>query len=490
MTNKVSMLEQVLKYHTFSNNRLILKVAQKHKGLNNNEFMKFLKDLSIDNRTMRMSTIWTIEEIIEENILKNIHKSDEILITEDAYKESKSKFNKLINNEDTFKFIMRHRGYKNINDMRAFAAICEGDIEVYKAYSRNSDNILSYAILRVLAIANEYNDSKGQEKTNEILQLTKNILTSIYGIKDAYSLNVETVMRNNFKEKDYLLEEYKKVATKGEVLFASGVFKILKEYFEKEQNLQAYEVIKENFEKAFLETSLEEKEDVDACENKESSLSEDCISISEEDKKDDLDDILEVVEINIDEIGIETKEEIVLNEDEIAKEIKTRLEEIESFVVQMKTHKKKENENEQEKLDFIKDLKDENTRLKNEIEVLRRRVSEVSLKDFIQRIGGRECGYQLSELYMLSEGIMEDDENIQGRLINLFGILEGYFLESYLGKYNINDEFEIDRKTLSQNYILEMPLRGDDEVVKVRLIKNGWKYNSEVIVPPLVRQLF
>ena len=240
---------------------------------------------------------------------------------------------------------MRHRGYKNINDMRAFAAICEGDIEVYKAYSRNSDNILSYAILRVLAIANEYNDSKGQEKTNEILQLTKNILTSIYGIKDAYSLNVETVMRNNFKEKDYLLEEYKKVATKGEVLFASGVFKILKEYFEKEQNLQAYEVIKENFEKAFLETSLEEKEDVDACENKESSLSEDCISISEEDKKDDLDDILEVVEINIDEIGIETKEEIVLNEDEIAKEIKTRLEEIESFVVQMKTHKKKENEN-------------------------------------------------------------------------------------------------------------------------------------------------
>ncbi|MBQ3420878.1 MAG: hypothetical protein IJH34_04280 [Romboutsia sp.] len=90
---------------------------------------------------------------------------------------------------------------------------------------------------------------------------------------------------------------------------------------------------------------------------------------------------------------------------------------------------------------------------------------------------------------MLCEGIIEDDGNIPGRLINLFGMLENNYLEAFTEDKEINQEFEIDRKTLSQKYMLEMPLRGDDEIIKVKLIKNGWKYNGEIIVSPLVRQI-
>ena len=215
-------------------------------------------------------------------------------------------------------------------------------------------------------------------------------------------------------------------------------------------------------------------------------------------------DEIEVININIDEfeispdivvdISIENEINQEINEKNDYKKIKYHLTETLNLLSDLEKNRNDENLDEykvknNELQDEINRLEEENNRLKNEIDILSSRASATSLKEFIQTIGGREYGYQLTDLYLLSEDIMSDDGNIPGRLINMFALLSAYNIEPYTSGKEIGDIFEIELKELAQKYSLESRIQETDEKIKVQLLKFGWKQNRDILVQPLVKQV-
>ena len=494
MNNKEKLLELSLYSYADVNKALTNKLLNISPELNPNDIFKFLKSKKLDTLNKRLACIWDLESEIEKIILDNIHLSDEILILDNIKRVITEKYPQLDMSEDTFKIFMRNRNFKGINNMRSFVALCEGDIDECKMYSTESDTIAAYSILRTLIILNEYNETNEESKSDIISDLTNKIIDHLY--KGSSKVNVNKMMNLSFRHKDFLLSDYRDYIKTTPALYLEGVLKVIKLYFESNNLMNKYNELIKAYENLYSSTEKINKnndsnivKEVEKIEEKIDDVELENVSIDDLVSTNEIEpEIMEDVNCNeVDEkIENDTKDSSTTLEN-----IKLKAQELLNLVDELENTKEevKQAEVNNNSIEVVSELEKENERLRNEIEILKRRVSDVSLKDFIKQVGGRECGYQLSELYMLCEGIIEDDGNIPGRLINLFGMLENNYLEAFTEDKEINQEFEIDRKTLSQKYMLEMPLRGDDEIIKVKLIKNGWKYNGEIIVSPLVRQI-
>lgn len=443
--NKEKIIEFYLKKFTLDANKPAHKLNKQN--IQREDIKKVLDEVDLFNISSRLNYIWNLDYVIENTVIENIHISDETLITNKIYTQMKELFPNVKISEESFKDILKNRHIKSINSMRALVGICNGEIHTFNDYDKNNKYLLANYIIKTLILSN---------------MNCKDIKNEFVEVKELTNDNKKYHPINNILKFDWcfdedIFNEFRLFMKSKKVLYTDGVLNILKDYIKD----------KEKFNK-ILENKLESEE-----------------------KRTDL------IEIDINELNIEPEisglitnaiEEIYIDNNKSVKStIKEKLMESLSLLDELK---EEDNSNVIEELKSKnEELESENKRLKHEIEVLKSKVSSTSLKEFIQKMGGPEFGYQLTDLYLLSEDILADDGNIPGRLLNMFSLLEMYNIEPYTAGKSIGEEFDIELKELGQNYNLEAPIRSNEEKVKVKIVKYGWKQNNIVIVSPLVKQI-
>lgn len=433
------ILEIVLRRHAQKTG--VIKDILERKNVDRNETSKVLEEVKLERRYERIKLVRELDVILENLINERINGEDLESIVRRFINEVSIKYSRLGLSEDTIKSFVGSRGFETTNDMRAFKALCYGDMATYKLFSRDSE-ILMHCIIRVLALS--------EKDSVEILKM-ENLITEAFDQSEEGNA-FKRVLRREMGKEGYFLKGYIKDVKKEDVCFYEGILSILPSTLKEGLKNECSNVDDVHEKKEDQTIEEDEIEPISSTEDNESA-------------------------------GLKsTKEDTV-------ERIKLKIEELSGLVEDLElkeeaTIEKPSNEGLEMQLE---ELEKENARLLNEIKRLR--AEGVSLKDFVQKAGGKDCNYQLSDLYLLTEDLIEDDGNSIGRLINLVAILESLGVSAYVGDKKFNEEFEIERRELAQKYALEMPLKGDNAVVKVKLIKNGWMLNGNVIVLPLVKQI-
>ena len=454
MENQKIILNTLKKYN--SNYRYISEWFRKH-GVEKSKLSDILEDVGLIKLEDRTEYIWSLESILETTVLNKIYLSEESSLVQEVKDNIEKLYPKIKLSEELFKSLLSSRNYSGINEMRAFTALCNADIDTYNTYSLSDKKMLLRYIIRTLALCNMNIDD-----LELFYEFIKNITDTQCDEESLY----KNMVKQEWRNKDYLIKEFRVFCKSEKPVYVDGIIKI----------------IKENLEKAGLYNKV-----VQVLESKYNK-----------------DDEIETINIDIDEfeispdvvvdISIENEIEKEINEKNDYKKIKYNLTETLSLLSNLEKNRNDGSVDEykiknNELQDEINRLEEENNRLRNEIDVLSSRASATSLKEFIQTMGGREYGYQLTDLYLLSEEIMSDDGNIPGRLINMFALLSAYNIEPYTSGKEIGDIFEIELKELAQKYSLESRIQETNEKIKVQLLKFGWKQNRDILVQPLVKQV-
>lgn len=444
--NKQEIIEFYLRSFTLDADKPAHKLNKKN--INKDEIKKVLDEAGLFTISSRLNYIWSLDYAIENTVIKNIHLSDELLITNKINNKMEELFPNLKISEESFKNILNNRYIKSINSMRALAAICHGDINTFNDYDKENKHLLANYIIKTLVLSN-MNCNDIQNKFDEIKEITND---------NRKFHPIDNILKFAWNFDEDILNEFKEFMKDKKEVYTEGVLNILKDCIKNEDSFNQ-----------ILVSKLESQEN-----------SADLIEI----------DINELsIEPKMEEVTTDVKDEIYMdyNKQSIKLIIKEKL---------MKSLSLLEELNEEDNSNIVEEIKakneeleNENKRLKHEIEVLKSKISSTSLKEFIQKMGGPEFGYQLTDLYLLSEDILEDDGNIPGRLLNMFSLLEMYNIEPYTAGKLIGEEFEIGLKELGPNYNLEVPIRSKEDKVKVKIVKYGWKQNNTVIVSPLVKQI-
>lgn len=444
--NKQEIIEFYLKNFMLDIDKPAYKLNKRN--IEKDEIKKVLYESNLLDIKSRLNYIWSLDCVIENIVIENIHLSDEILIINKIHNQMKELFPSVKISDESFRNVLNNRYIKSINSMRALDAICHGDINTFNDYDKDNKYLLANYIIKTLILYNiNYKDI--QNKFNEVKELTNNN-------RKFHPIN--NILRFDWKFDDSIANEFKEFMKDKNEVYTKGVLSILKHCIKDE----------ESFNKILM-SKLESQQN-----------SEYLVEIN-------------INELNIEpemgEVKIDVKDEIYTEHGKQSIKLTIKEQLIKSLSL-LEELKEEDNSKILEELKVKnEELENENKRLKHEIEVLKSKVSSTSLKEFIQKMGGPEFGYQLTDLYLLSEDILSDDGNIPGRLLNMFSLLEMYNIEPYTAGKSIDEEFEIKLKELGQNYNLEAPIRSKEEKVKVKIVKYGWKQNNTVIVSPLVKQI-
>lgn len=446
--NKQEIIEFYLRSFTLDVDKPAHKLNKKN--IQKEEIKKVLDEAKLFNISSRLNYIWSLDYIIENTIIENIHLSDEVLIINKIYAQMKELFPSVKISEESFKNVLNNRYIKSINSMRALAAICHGEISTFNDYDKDNKFLLANYIIKTLILSN-VNCKDVENNFEDIKKLTNN--------NKKYN-PIDSLLKFDWCFDDNIFNEFREFMKDKKVVYTEGILNILKDYIKDEESF-----------KEILENKLEfEQNGMNPIE-------------------------IDINELNIEpEIGVVTTkstEGIYIDNNTETQSVKSKIRE-----KLMKSLSLLDELKEEDNVAIVEEIKakneeleSENKRLKHEIAVLKSKVSSTSLKEFIQKIGGPEFGYQLTDLYLLSEEILSDDGNILGRLLNMFSLLEMYNIEPYTAGKSIGEEFEIELKELGPNYNLETPIRSNEEKVKVKIVKYGWKQNNIVIVSPLVKQV-
>lgn len=439
----------------YSMNMKSLKFNMRKKGIRSEDIDSILEEVNLFPDENRNKYMWNLENIIENVILNKIHISDESLIINEIKSEIEHIYPNIKLNEDNFIKLLRDRRYRNINDMRAFSAICNGDLATYNNYSTSECDLISSYIIKTLILFNL--DIKQIEEIYIYLN-------TLYNEVSYEQSEYKKVLRYDWKFKNNILKSFVEFNEGKKPVFIDGVLSILKSYLDDK-----------TYNEIFAEReSTEDKLIVQEINIEDFNIKPDIVNHTED-----------VVVDETTECEIEGTENYNIQE-----KIKSNLLEVLELVNKFKEIKESSNDEVEDLKIKNKELEDENIRLRNEIEVLKSRVSSVSLKDFIQKIGGQESEYELTDLYLLSEEILKDDGYIPGRLLNMFNVLIQFNIEPHTFGKKIGDTFEIELKELSQNYNLSTRIKEVEGPIKVELLKYGWRQNKDIIVRPLVKQVF
>lgn len=441
--NKEEIIEFYLKRFTLGEDKPAYKLNKQN--IEKEEIKNVLDGVGLLTISSRLNYIWYLDYVIENTILENIHLSDELLIINKISTQMKELFPSIKISEERFKRILSNRYIKSINSMRALSAICYGEIDTFNDYDKNNKYLLANYITKTLILSNvnlkdiENNFEEAKELTND--NQRNHPINSILKFQWCYDDSIGDEFRAFMKDK--------------KVVYLDGVLNILKDCTDKEKLNET------------LESKLESKY------NNINSIETDTNELNIHQKYEEV-----------------TTGEIYIDNDKLIS-VKSTIKE--NLMKSLSLLEELKEENNSTIIEEIKakneEIENENKRLKHEIEVLKYKASSTSLKEFIQKMGGPEFGYQLTDLYLLSEDILADDGNIPGRLLNMFSLLEMYNIEPYTSEKIIDEEFGIELKELGQKYNLETPIKGNDEKIKVKLVKYGWKQNNFVIVSPLVKQI-
>lgn len=448
MDKRERILETAFKRYTQKTS--FVKEALEKRGCNKKESTEVLRQLNLDSVTNRVKIVRDMESKLEDLIDKNINGETFDFIVRELKKYTDEKYKELNITEDVIKSFIGSRYFETINDMRAFKAICDSDLDTYKMFAGDSRELLMYGAIRVLALITQ--DSDKVRDMGEYI--SKEFDEKYNGEKGS---TYERLLKKEMGKDGYLVKGYSDEMNGYRICFYNGIVDILEP------------VLREHGYGEYCDGGVKMKEAAKEVEiNKvvESEIATDSSIVTVEDTVDE----------NVFEALKEKTKELMAMVSGLEDRVKAK--ESLEVVVTNEDHSKE-----------LEEIRLENARLKNELDRLKAKAEGPSLKSFIQLAGGRSGNYQLSELYLIAEDMVKDDGNSVGRFINILTMLESFGVSAYFGNRKFNEEFEIERRELSKQYMLEMPLRGDNEVVKVKLIKNGWMLDGQVIVLPLVVQL-
>ncbi|MER2189447.1 MAG: hypothetical protein ABS951_00715 [Solibacillus sp.] len=106
-------------------------------------------------------------------------------------------------------------------------------------------------------------------------------------------------------------------------------------------------------------------------------------------------------------------------------------------------------------------------------------------------LGGARSNYLLSDLYSESMGESKLSRPlIQGQLLNFFNLLgDAMQLEPMSHGYEMGEEFDFPRAELARQFDILSSITGEEDSVRVKLVKYGWSINGQTIVLPQVTEL-
>lgn len=464
MNSREKVLEVALRRYT--QKTVFIKEAAEKRGVSRKISTEILKGIKLDNIEARTDFVRDLDLNLEHLINEHINVEEMSYIIRKLNKYIDEKYSYVGMTPNIVKSFVGSRHYDTVNDMRAFKALCSGDLETYNLFARESKDILMYSIIRVLSLILPSNV--------EVIELEDAITSKFGGEKEDNSPSTYAkVLKREMGKDGYLIKFYKEKVKPSDLCFYEGVLSILDPVLKEcgyDVHLDKKEEVSVDVEEIDVIDELFDETETCVALPTLNNVQETCTTENKEEAVQDNSDI-EIEKVNGD-VLVKLKNRIA-ECSEIVDELEKEIQSLKTVVAGSE----------------LEELRIENAKLKNENEVLRVKTEGASLKDFIKTAGGRDTNYQLSELYLLSEDMVEDDGNTIGRVINVLTILESFGISAYFGDKKYLEEFEIERKELAKKYALEMPLVGSNDTVKVKLIKNGWMQDGNVIVLPLVKQI-
>lgn len=486
MIDTIKILDQLLKKIKRSNNEIYNSLP----NVSEEEFKKKLEELNLLENRKRYLFFWQLQLCVEECLIKSgVLETNERIAELVVNEWNKTQERKI----DTFLVMnfLQTLNYNYSNSKKAFMAICDGDLESYKIFSKNP--ILFKNLLARFFICMYEKD------TYPLMLNTINQLLS-YSFDNQKPLSIrETFTLPGFIFKNKLDERrlftYKKDIGLEQLVFLEGIKTILVNLLDEIEETEELSLLKQKLVKITQPNVIEETNLLDHLFEELEEVNQPNIKINKEETTPiEVKQNLELEENN----SITIQEKSYLKKEQ-PNEIVTDLEQvivtIQNAIDNINKKSKLENslsvDQSQQKLKLAEE---EINRLKLALQQEKEKVilaEEKAYSKIIQAIGGESSNYLLSDLYEESQGTAPYNESkSRGKLINLFSYLGvAIDLEEYSNNQEINSVFTINKEELIKNYRIDVPISSSEEFIKVKLLKYGWLINGKVVVPPLVTEI-
>lgn len=449
------------------------------------QFEKLLKDMGLDSPIERTNLHWSLQIAVEKVIYENPGRDNpEVaeIVVEEWNKEGRIP----LTSQLVISFLTPLQ-FKFTNTQKAFLAICDGDLESYKAYLKNQPKLFVELYIRYGMCA--------AHRMGDVVDVAKPLLSKIFG--SAYDRNE---LFETLKRLDFLLRKdgrinyrkmtaYNRVVGMNNLVFAEGMKSILSKYVsvlesEVGSKLEYFLSNEENDEHNEPE-SINEEEGLATISG---AAAEPIVPVSEE----------PVVSTEPDKQAsgkLQTAEEEQQEPQEESVETKLihALSTIGDIVEQAKQAagvKQEEASSGQISEQYVKTLEEENQRLKIALEQEQNKVSLAEEKAIVQiltTIAGKNSNYLLSDLFDESEGNLPENRMIsRGRLVNLFSALTLLGIEPYTHSYEKDQIFKIHKDELIKNFMIDSSISTKEDFITVQLTRYGWTLNGKIIIQPLV----
>ncbi len=457
------LLEDIIK----SQGGPIKKSYQNTVEFDKNLILNELESLKLSDISTRNEFYWELQKLIEIHVYKNPGLNDLERLSE-MIVESWNLENKLKIKKPVVVTALNQMNLTFLNSQKSFNAVCDGDLRSYKIFAKDNPSMLADLLFRVAICTSE---TKPVEVVNDLIPLLFEKENGSMGIKSAKRLKFH--IRGNFLKSK--AKEYREYHTREDFVFIKGLHSIL--------NSISKETIDDISIKSFLtklndflnnDNIVNENKDEENTELNQASLKKEEV-ITEPETSLPLPEITKDIPSSL--------ESVIYSLQDVISRIKEENEEINFVETNMKSKLEERlsiAEEEIKRLNLELNIEKEKTRLSEEKAYI----------NVLQAIGGETSNYLLSDLFEESQGMTPVNHNISiGRLINLFSSLSlAIGLEEHGSGYELGNTFSLHKDTLIKEFRIDGPLKTQEEIINVKLIKFGWTLNGKVIVQPLVSE--
>jgi hypothetical protein len=519
MNIQTNVLEAVLKKYAKTDKELFTSLE----NISEDKFVKILEQLNLSSNNKRNAFYWELQVIIEKIVSESSGSEDNERLAETIVENwNKTKEPKI--SQTIILSFLYTLNLKFPNSRKAFIAVCDGDLQSYKAFN-SKPRLFIDLLVRFLACVNIK-----QQNTN-IFRVLEEVTPLLFDDVSKSDYN-DSITRLGFRSKKGLnygkMNAYKKVMGFENLVYAEGMKSILLEVIDGVEETETLAILKEKLNASTVKEEQGETEEdfqVDDLMDKNTpEMHKSEVAEQEQTKEPSIDSDVPDKRTDIhtetqNETPAESnaKESVVMSavgkvptrkesesqesdhKDDIVSLLENALSSIQSVLTQatqlsevhVKTQQTSQSESNQQKLGIAEE---EINRLKLSLQQEKEKVAQVEEKAYtkvLQAIGGESSNYLLSDLFEESQGKAPSNPDISaGRLINLFSSLSlAIGLEEHSNHYELGQTFPVQKKELIKNYRIDSPITNQSEEIQVKLLKYGWSINGKVVVQPLVTEV-
>lgn len=476
MNDKHRIIELILNNHGKTNEELF--ELDKRNSTTKEQFEETLKSVGLGSIIDRTNFYWHLQLAVEKTIYEYPGRDNPVIaemVVEDWNKGERV----LLTPQLVISFLTPLQ-FKFTYTQKAFLAVCDGDLDSYKAYVKNPKLFVELFIRFGMCTAHRMSD---------LIDVAKVLMFKIFG--SSYERNelfealkrLDFLIRKDGKINYRKMTVYKRVVGSNSLVFADGMKMILTKYVHLLEPTLASKL--EQFLTDKLESGLTDSTEGE----REDSLNE----MSQHDGTNPVKPIAEVTLMNKSSEGEDTNQENTpIPSLETALII--ALTEIGEIVDQAKKtagiEEKQTPPLTQVSDQYVRTLEEENQRLKVAFEQEQSKAALAEEKAMVQiltTVAGKTSNYLLSELFDESDGNLPENRMIsKGRLVNFFSALTLLGIEPHTHYYEKGQIFTIHKDELIKNFMIDSSISTKEENIKVQLIRYGWTLNGKIIIQPLV----